>query len=77
MQIYRASHARDMPLAAETEGPPRTLVMQVPFSLALTHQFGAVVILGIATAHWRGLRPREYVSSHEGDATVNPAYGSA
>ena len=30
MQIYRASHARDMPLAAETEGPPRTLVMQVP-----------------------------------------------
>lgn len=32
-----------------------TLVMQVPMSWALLHQGGAVVVLGFAVAHWRGL----------------------
>jgi len=32
-----------------------TLIMQVPLSWALLHQFGAVVILAFATAHWRAL----------------------
>lgn len=39
-----------------------TLVMQVPFDLALTHQGGALIVLGFATAHFRGFfgeYPRE------------------
>ncbi|MEL6968441.1 MAG: COX15/CtaA family protein, partial [Pseudomonadota bacterium] len=32
-----------------------TLVMQVPFFWALVHQFGAIVILAFAAAHWRAL----------------------
>ncbi|MEL6734973.1 MAG: COX15/CtaA family protein [Pseudomonadota bacterium] len=32
-----------------------TLVLQVPISWALVHQFGGVVILAFATAHWRAL----------------------
>ncbi len=32
-----------------------TLINQVPLNLALFHQFGAIVLLGFATAHWRGL----------------------
>lgn len=31
-----------------------TLVLQVPFSLALLHQGLALVVLGFAVAHWRG-----------------------
>ncbi|WP_117194095.1 COX15/CtaA family protein [Rhizobium terrae] len=31
-----------------------TLVLQVPLHLALTHQAGALVVLGFAIAHWRG-----------------------
>jgi cytochrome c oxidase assembly protein subunit 15 len=31
-----------------------TLVMQVPLHLALTHQAGALIVLGFAVAHWRG-----------------------
>lgn len=33
-----------------------TLVLQVPLSWALLHQGGAVVLLGFAVAHWRGIR---------------------
>jgi cytochrome c oxidase assembly protein subunit 15 len=33
-----------------------TLVMQVPMSWALMHQGGAVVLLGFAIAHWRGIK---------------------
>ena len=33
-----------------------TLVLQVPIDWALTHQFGAIVVLGFAIAHWRGMR---------------------
>jgi len=33
-----------------------TLVLQVPLSWALLHQGGAVILLGFATAHWRGIR---------------------
>ncbi|MEM9332564.1 MAG: COX15/CtaA family protein [Pseudomonadota bacterium] len=32
-----------------------TLVLQVPLSWALLHQGGAVVLLGFAVAHWRGI----------------------
>lgn len=35
-----------------------TLLLQVPMNWALLHQFGALVVLGMATAHWHGLRPR-------------------
>jgi len=31
-----------------------TLLMQVPLDLALTHQAGALIVLGFAVAHWRG-----------------------
>lgn len=33
-----------------------TLVMQVPLSWGLYHQGGAVVVLGFAIAHWRGVK---------------------
>ncbi len=33
-----------------------TLVMQVPIDLALTHQAMALIVLGFATAHWRGTK---------------------
>ncbi|MEO0329053.1 MAG: COX15/CtaA family protein [Pseudomonadota bacterium] len=33
-----------------------TLVLQVPLSWALLHQGGAVVVLGFAVAHWRGIK---------------------
>lgn len=33
-----------------------TLVLQVPLSWALVHQGGAVVLLGFAVAHWRGIK---------------------
>ncbi|RWM04470.1 MAG: heme A synthase [Mesorhizobium sp.] len=33
-----------------------TLLMQVPLHLALTHQAIALVLLGFATAHWRGTK---------------------
>ncbi|KQZ96571.1 heme A synthase [Mesorhizobium sp. Root157] len=33
-----------------------TLVMQVPLHLALTHQGFALVVLGFAAAHWRGMK---------------------
>lgn len=39
-----------------------TLLLQVPFDAALTHQGGAVVVLGFAVAHYRGFYgeyPRE------------------
>ena len=32
-----------------------TLVLQVPLNWALFHQFGAIVLLGFAVAHWRAL----------------------
>ncbi|MFD0915595.1 COX15/CtaA family protein [Pseudahrensia aquimaris] len=35
-----------------------TLLMQVPMNWALAHQFGAVVILAVAVAHWHALKPR-------------------
>ncbi|TIV22596.1 MAG: heme A synthase, partial [Mesorhizobium sp.] len=33
-----------------------TLLMQVPLHMALTHQASALVLLGFATAHWRGTK---------------------
>ncbi|MGI9350723.1 MAG: COX15/CtaA family protein [Rhizobiaceae bacterium] len=33
-----------------------TLVLQVPMSWALFHQAGAIVLLGFAIAHWRGIK---------------------
>ena len=33
-----------------------TLVMHVPMDMALTHQAFALVVLGFATAHWRGTK---------------------
>ncbi len=33
-----------------------TLLNQVPINIALMHQFGAMVVLGFAVAHWRGLK---------------------
>ncbi len=53
-----------------------TLVMQVPMGWALAHQLGAVILLGFATAHWRGLAPRDHGSSHDGITPVHPVYGS-
>ena len=32
-----------------------TLILQVPLNLALLHQLGAIILLGFAVAHWRGL----------------------
>ncbi|MEL7274216.1 MAG: COX15/CtaA family protein [Pseudomonadota bacterium] len=33
------------------------LIMQVPLKWALIHQFGGVVIMALAVAHWRALKP--------------------
>jgi cytochrome c oxidase assembly protein subunit 15 len=33
-----------------------TLVMQVPVDLGLAHQAMALIVLGFATAHWRGTK---------------------
>ncbi|WP_091578172.1 COX15/CtaA family protein [Mesorhizobium qingshengii] len=33
-----------------------TLLMQVPLHMALTHQGFALIVLGFATAHWRGTK---------------------
>jgi cytochrome c oxidase assembly protein subunit 15 len=33
-----------------------TLLAHVPILLALLHQAGAVVVLGVALWHWHGLR---------------------
>ncbi len=33
-----------------------TLLKQVPFDWAISHQFGGIVVLGFAVAHWRGLK---------------------
>jgi cytochrome c oxidase assembly protein subunit 15 len=33
-----------------------TLLMQVPIDLGLAHQAMALVVLGFATAHWRGTK---------------------
>lgn len=54
-----------------------TLLLQVPIFWALLHQFGGVVVLGFATAHWRALRP----ALRADEAKVpklksGPAYGS-
>ncbi len=32
------------------------LLKQVPFEWAIAHQFGAIIVLGFAVAHWRGLK---------------------
>lgn len=32
------------------------LLLQVPFNWAIAHQFGAIIVLGFAIAHWRGLK---------------------
>jgi cytochrome c oxidase assembly protein subunit 15 len=33
-----------------------TLLMQVPIDLGLAHQAMALIVLGFATAHWRGAK---------------------
>ena len=32
------------------------LLLQVPFSWAIAHQLGAIIVLGFTIAHWRGLK---------------------
>ena len=32
------------------------LLLLVPFNWAIAHQFGAIIVLGFAMAHWRGLK---------------------
>jgi cytochrome c oxidase assembly protein subunit 15 len=53
-----------------------TLVLQVPISWALLHQFGAVVVLMFATAHWRALRPAMLIENPPRKVQSGPAYGS-
>jgi cytochrome c oxidase assembly protein subunit 15 len=52
-----------------------TLVLQVPMSWALAHQFGGVVLLAAITAHWRAFRPKQNMSSPKGFGRLNPTYG--
>ncbi len=52
-----------------------TLILQVPMSWALAHQFGGVVLLAAVTAHWRALRPKQVLSSTKGFGRLNPTYG--
>ena len=52
-----------------------TLVLQVPISWALAHQFGGVVLLAAVTAHWRALRPKQIVASPKGFGRLNPIHG--
>ncbi len=54
-----------------------TLLLQVPISWALMHQFGGVVLLVFATAHWRALSPRNIISSTPRSGVVSPSYGAA
>ena len=54
-----------------------TLVMQVPFYWALIHQFGAVVVIVFATAHWRGLNPSHHGATSSASTNLNLDYGRA
>lgn len=53
-----------------------TLVSQVPVSWALIHQLGGVIVLISATAHWRGLRPRQEFAFHTRPSALSPEHGS-
>lgn len=50
-----------------------TLVMHVPLDWALFHQGGAVVVLGVAVAHWRALVGPYPQPSPQGEVTHPPA----
>ena len=52
-----------------------TLILQVPMTWALLHQFGGLVVLAFAVAHWRALRPHE--SNIGSTARTNKALPSA
>lgn len=59
-----------------------TLVMQVPLYWALAHQFGGVVVLAVAVAHWRALDPASRVQllrapSQTPAARLNAAHAGA
>ncbi|MGI9363706.1 MAG: COX15/CtaA family protein [Rhizobiaceae bacterium] len=53
-----------------------TLLLQVPFSWALLHQLGAVVVLAFATAHWRALSPPQIEVRRQQVRNSGPAYGA-
>ena len=53
-----------------------TLLMQVPMNWALIHQFGALVVLAFAVAHWRALRFEQQTSFHASVAPLNPQHGN-
>ncbi len=52
------------------------LVMQVPFGWALLHQFGAVVVLAFAVAHWYAFAPKFSQNDNKQmpAAELNPIY---
>ncbi len=52
-----------------------TLVLQVPISWALAHQFGGVVLLAAVTSHWRAMCQKQIVSSPKGFGRLNPSNG--
>ena len=52
-----------------------TLILQVPISWALAHQFGGVVLLAVITAHWRAFRPKQIPTSPNGFGRLNPSHG--
>ncbi len=57
-----------------------TLLMQVPMAAALMHQGGAVVLLAVATWHWRnmvGIRSLAAASGQGGQAPVSAEYDPA
>jgi len=58
-----------------------TLLMQVPLGWALLHQFGAVIVLCFAVAHWHALSPtlvdNHHLARHDaGDLPLNYAHGN-
>lgn len=54
-----------------------TLLMQVPMSWALLHQFGGVAIVGFATAHWYALKPHKQKGFETSARAVNTANATA
>lgn len=54
-----------------------TLLLQVPFSWALLHQFGGVVLLAFATAHWRAFSPRTDFASRTGPGRLSAVHEHA
>ncbi len=53
-----------------------TLLLQVPISWALVHQFGGIVVLAFATAHWRALSPPNQNPSLSRNLELKSSHGS-